>query len=137
MKYVPPANCKSGTFDHFAGLLRAAVQYLIARLTLLRLEAREAGANGGIAAAMIAGGLVVAVLGYVLLVMAAVFGIAAAFEGKHVWILVMGGAAALHLGGAVALVSLAWRRLRAGAFHTTLEEFRKDREWLTNLTKNR
>jgi uncharacterized membrane protein YqjE len=136
MKYVPPANSRSGTFRHFAGLLSAAVQYLNARLTLLGLEAREAGANGGIAGAMIAGGLVVAVLGYVLLIMTVVFGIAAAFEGAHVWIFVMGGAALLHLAGAVALVSLAWRRLKIGAFHTTLEELRKDRQWLTNLAKN-
>lgn len=136
MKYVPPANYTSGTLRHFAGLLSAAVRYLSARLTLMGLEAREAGANGGIAAAMIAGGLVVAVLGYVLLIITVVFGIAAAFQGAHVWIFVMGGAALLHLGGAVTLVILAWRRLKTGAFHTTLEELKKDRQWLTNLAKN-
>lgn len=91
----------------------------------------------GIAAGMIAGGLFVAILGYVFLVMTAVFGIAAACDGKHAWIVVMSGAALLHLAGAVALGLLARSRLQAGAFSHTLEELKKDQAWLSTLTSKR
>lgn len=127
----------SSTFSHLAGFLGTAAKYLTARLALAGLEGREAGAHYGIAAAMIAGSLFVAVLGYVFLVITAVFGIAAAFDGKNAWIAVMGGAALLHLGGAVMLVVLARRRLKTGAFSHTLEELKKDHSWLTNLANKR
>ena len=61
----------------------------------------------------------------------------AAFDGNHAWIIVMGGAALLHLGGAAVLVFLARRRIRAGAFSNTLEELKKDRQWLNKLSNNR
>ena len=111
--------------------------YLSARLKLVGIEAKEAGAHYGVAAAMIAVSLFIAVLGYVFVVITLVFGIAAAFEAEYAWIFVMGGAALLHLGGAAALVCLALRRVRSGAFSGTLEEFRKDQEWLSKLANNR
>ena len=137
MKSAPPPHARTGTLSHITGLLGSAARYLAARLTLVGLEAREAGVHYGVAAAMVAGGLFVAVLGYVFLVTTAVFGIAAAFHGKHAWIVVMAGAALLHLGAAAALVFLGYRRMRTGAFSSTLEEFKKDKEWLTKLANNR
>jgi uncharacterized membrane protein YqjE len=136
MKSSLPLDSRTGTLSHFAGFLSSAVRYLAARLTLVGIEAKEAGAHYGVAAAMVVGGLLVAVLGYVFLVTTAVFGIAAVFDGKHAWIVVMGGAALLHLSGAAALVFLAIRRIRTGAFSNTLEEFKKDQEWLTKLASN-
>ena len=137
MKFDPPLRSRNGTLSHFAGFLRSAARYLATRLALVGLEAKEAGAHYGAAAAMIAGGFLVAVLGYVFLVTTAVFGIAAGFDGNHAWILVMGGAAFLHLGGAVVLVFLGLRRMRVGAFSSTLAEFKKDQEWLSTLANNR
>lgn len=98
------------------------------------MEAKEAGAHYGIAAGMLAGGVFVAVLGYVFLVITAVFGIAAACASPHAWIWVLGGAAVLHFGGAVALVLLARQRLKADAFFHTLAELKKDQTWLMKLT---
>ena len=83
------------------------------------MEAKEAGAHYGIAAGMLAGG---------------VFGIAAACASPHAWIWVLGGAAVLHFGGAVALVLLARQRLKADAFFHTLAELKKDQTWLMKLT---
>lgn len=137
MKFVPPLRSRSGTFSHLTGFLAGVAQYFTARLTLLGLEAKEAGAHYGIAAAMVAGALFVTVLGYVFLVITAVFGIAAAFDADYAWIVVMGAAALLHLGGAAALVFFAWRRIQTGAFSITLEEFKKDQEWLTKLANKR
>lgn len=134
---TPPTNSRAGAFSHLTSLLGVSTQYLSARIRLAGLEAKEAGAHYGLAAGMIAGALFVAVLGYVFLVMTIVFGIAAAFDSKHAWIVVMGGVALLHVGGAVALTLLAWRRMKAGAFSHTLEEFKKDTAWLATLNDKR
>ena len=134
---VPPPPLRTGTISHFAGLLRNVMQYLSARLALAGLEAKEAGAHYGVAAVLIAGGIFVAVLGYVFLVTTAVFGIAAACGGKHAWIWAMAGAAILHLGGAAALIFLGYRRMRTGAFSSTREEFNKDKAWLNHLANKR
>ena len=119
---------------HAAGLLATALSYLKARLALAGLEAKTAGAHYGITAAMFAGALFIAVLGYVFLVITVVFAIAASFGGGRAWIAVMGAAAVLHLGGAVLLVWLARRRCMPGAFEDTRAELKKDQQWLTHLT---
>ena len=115
---------------HFRGLLDRVAQYFKARLALLILEAKSAGIQYGIGVALGAGGLFVAVLGYVFLVITAVFGIAAAWSWRHAWIVVLGVAALLHLCGAVALILIAWHKFKGGAFETTIEEIKKDRAWL-------
>ena len=123
-----------GLFSHAAGFLAATTRYFRARLTLVALEAKAAGAHYGLAAAMVVGALFVAVLGYVFLVITAVFAVAAGFDGDHAWIIVMGVAAVVHLGGAALLVFLAWRRVQGGAFDETISEFKKDQQWLNRLT---
>lgn len=116
-----------------AAFLAATARYARARLTLAGIEAREAGTTFGLAAAMVAGALFIAVLGYVFLVITLVFAIAAAFTATHAWLWVMAAAALLHLIGAAALVWLAYKRMQAGAFPATLAELRKDQQWLTLL----
>ena len=133
MRFIPSAPGRAGTFSHLAGFLGSAAQYLRARLALIGIEAKEAGAHYGVAAAMAAAGLFVALLGYVFLIITLVFGIAASFDWRHAWIVVLGGAALVHMGGAVALLLLARRRMRAGTFPISLDEFKKDQEWLTRL----
>ena len=128
-------STKPYTFAHLSGLLGGVAQYFKARLALLTLEAKSAGIRYGIALALGAAGLFIAVLGYVFLVITAVFGIAAAWDWQYAWIAVLGIAALLHLGGAAALILVALRRIKAGAFEDTIEELKKDQEWLTQLTK--
>ena len=125
-----------GMIAHAAGLLAAFVRYFKARAALFGVEAKEAGVNYGVAAAVVVIALFLAVLAYVFLVITAVFGIAALFEGRNAWIGVMGVAALFHAGGAAALVFYAMRRFKAGAFPITLEEFSKDQQWLTRLSNN-
>ena len=125
----------AGLFSHGASTIAATVRYFRARLALAGIEAREAGVHYGVAAAMVAGALFIAILGYVFLIITLVFAIAAAFDSARAWLGVMGVAALLHLGGAAALVWLASRRVGKGAFHETLAELKKDQLWLTQLTK--
>jgi uncharacterized membrane protein YqjE len=139
MPNVPdiPTDPRTGTFAHLSGFLSCIAQYVSARLSLIGIEAKDAGLLYGTAAAMVAGALFVAVLGYIFLVITAVFGIAAAFDAKHAWIVVLGVAAALHLGGAVVLVLLARQRVKGGVFASTLEELKKDQTWLKTLASKR
>ena len=128
-----PSPHRRGILADIAAFLAATARYTRARLTLAGIEAREAGSNFGLAAAMVAGAMLVAVLGYVFLVITLVFAIAAAFTATHAWLWVMAAAALLHLAGAAALVWLACKRVQAGAFPATLAELRKDQQWLTLL----
>lgn len=129
-----PDTTRAGTFAHFAGLLGVTAQYFGARLRLAGLEAKEAATRYGIAAGLAVAGVFIAILGYLFLVITAVFAIAAAFDARHAWLWVMGAAALVHLGGAAALLGLARRRLKAGAFSDTLAEFKKDQAWLSQQT---
>jgi len=123
------------TPSHIRGLLANVVRYLKARLSLLMLEAKSAGIQYGVGVALGVGGLFVAVLGYVFVVIAAVFGIAAWWDKPHAWIIVLAVAALFHLGGAVVLILLALRKFKAPAFEGTIEELKKDQKWLTHPTE--
>jgi uncharacterized membrane protein YqjE len=127
----------AGMLTHAAALLAAVVRYFKARATLVGIEAKEAGINYGVAAAIVIIALFLAILAYVFLVITAVFGVAALFEGRNAWIGVLGVTALLHAIIAASLVFIAMRKLRAGAFPLTLEEFSKDHQWLTRLSSNR
>jgi uncharacterized membrane protein YqjE len=120
---------------HVAGWLKAAFEYSKARAQLVLIEAKEAGANYGIAAGMFGAALVLVLFGYLFLMMTLVFGIALLFEDDHAWIWVLAGVAVLHLGGAGALVMMALRRLKAEPFPCTKEELRNDKLWLHHSPK--
>ncbi len=127
----------SGLFSHAMAWLAAALKYFKARAALAGLEAKEAALLFGIAAGMAIAALLLILLGYVFLIVTIVFAVAAAFHSRNAWIAVMGVAALLHFGGAVAFLFLALRRVKAGAFSATLDELKKDQQWLTNLANNR
>lgn len=131
-EYTRPAP---HTFAHISGLLGSVARYFSARLTLAGIEGKEAGLRYGIAAALVAGALFIAVLGYVLLVITVVFAIAAAWDWEYAWLVVLGVAALAHLGGAVGLVLLAKGKLQGGIFPETMAELKNDQQWLTHFTK--
>ena len=128
---------RAGTFSHVTGLFASTIKYLKAHAELLGIEAKEAGINYGIAAGLAVGGLVAVLLGYIMLVITIVFALALMFGGGNAWIGVMGGAALLHIGGAVALIMMAKRRTKEAPFPETMEELRKDQAWLTQLKSKR
>src|SRR5215204_3538014 len=126
----------AGLFADSAELLGSVLRYLKARAALFSIEAKEAGLHYGMAGAFVAAALVLVLLGYLFLIITAVFAIAAALGGGNTWIAVLGVAALLHLGGAAGLVFAAFKKIQAGAFQITAEELTKDREWLTNFSRN-
>lgn len=125
---------RAGTVNHLLGLVSEALRYVKARAALAAEEAKLAGVQYGLAAAMVIGGLVMAVLGYVFLVITAVFAIGLAFDSEHAWMIVLGITAVLHLGAAAALVLLSRKRVANAPFPETFAEIEKDRIWLRRLT---
>lgn len=124
----------SGLFGHFSALIAAKLGYLRARLKLAGIEGKEAGIHLGIILGLAIVSLVGLVFGYFLLVIGLAFLVALAFGGGNAWIGVLLGAAALHVIGALVLVIIAKTMLGKPLFPLTLDEFKKDQEWLTKTT---
>ena len=123
-----------GTLDHALGVASEALRYIRARARLAALEAKTAGVQYGIAAALVVGALFIAALGYIFLIVTAVFAIGLAFDHEHAWVAVLGVAALVHLGGAAALVLMAKKRVGDAPFPETFAEIEKDRTWLQQMT---
>jgi uncharacterized membrane protein YqjE len=132
----PRSYDRPGIFAHLAGLFASFTAYLRARLELAGIEAKEAAVHYAIIVALLIGALIVFVFGYLFLCFGLVFSIAALIDTKHAWIWVTFGMALLHLGAAAACVFLAKSRFSKPMFAVTLDELRKDQEWLTNESRN-
>ena len=128
---TPP---KPGMFSYASAWLAAFLAYLRARIELAGLEGREAAIHGAVLLGLAVGALVLLVFGYFFLCFALVFLIAWACGGENAWIWVTFVMALLHFGGAVALGFWAKVKLTRPIFAATLDELRKDQQWLTSMT---
>jgi uncharacterized membrane protein YqjE len=131
----PRYHGEPGLFAHLSAYLGAIAKYLRARLQLLGIETKEAALHYVIIIALLFAALVVVIFGYLFFCFGLVFAIAALIGGKYTWIWVTFGMALLHFAAAAGAVFLAKSRLSAPMFTSTLQEFRKDQEWLTNENK--
>ena len=123
---------EQGFFGHLAGLLGASAGYLKARLELAGLEGKEALIHYAIIIGLLVASLVVILFGYFFFCFGLIFAVAALIDTKHAWIWVTFGFALLHFGAAAGALLMAKARLAEPMFKTTLDEFKKDQEWLTN-----
>jgi uncharacterized membrane protein YqjE len=121
-------------FSHASAWLAALLGYLRARLELAGLESREAAIHGAVLLGLVVGALVLLVFGYFFFCFALVFLVAELFDDDKAWIWVTIGMALLHFGGAVALGLWAKAKLKKPIFPATLDELRKDQQWLTSKT---
>src|SRR5271154_6752598 len=94
MDDVPKAEA-AGLFGHLSALLAAKLAYLKARLELAGIEGKEAAIHLTIILGFVIGAGLVAVFGYLFVVLALVFLIARAF-GEGSWPWVLAGAALFH-----------------------------------------
>jgi uncharacterized membrane protein YqjE len=109
--------------------LAAASGYIHSRLELFGLEAKGAVVNYLMIAGLLIGSLVFLVFGYVFLVIAAAFLVAFLFHWDWGWITLGFGIG--HLVLAVACVLFAKTRFSQAGFPSTIAEFKKDKEWLS------
>lgn len=133
--HPPREAAGAGFFGRVTSLIAAKLAYLHARLELAGLEGKEAAVHLAIIVALAVIALVAVIFGYFLLVIALVFVVALAFGGGNAWIWVLFGAAVLHLLIAAGLAFVAKMRLAAPLFPLTMEEFKKDQEWLKSIAK--
>jgi uncharacterized membrane protein YqjE len=135
----PKSEAVGGTeyalFAHLAGLIAAKLAYLRARLELAGIEAREASLHYAIIVGLAIGALIAVVFGYLFLVIGLAFLAAYLLGTPHAWIWVLLGAALLHILGAGILGWIAKVKLSAPMFTASLDELKKDQEWLKKTAK--
>lgn len=127
---ISPAGRHESILSSLRALLAACSGYLHARLRLLGLEAKEATTHFGWIGAFAAGILVLAFVGYLLLVLAVVFGIAAWIGGRSGYAWSTLAAAGIHLVLAGVLWALLRRKARERVFERSLDELKNDQQWL-------
>ncbi len=124
------ADADPGALASAFELLSAGWRYFRARLELAGMEGREAATVYLKCLALLLGGTVVLVFGYLFLCLCLVFAIASAFGGGPAWIWVTFAAAVLHLAGGSLLLWRIRAMTRRPVFEATVREFRNDETWL-------
>lgn len=131
-----PRSGGSTFVTHFSGFLGGMASYIRSRLELAGLEAKEAAVHYAVVLGLFVIALVTAVFGYFFACLAFVFGLAWLIGGEYTWIWVTVGVAVLHLGAAAAAALIAKSRIASPMFSATLDEFKKDQQWLHSTAKH-
>ena len=134
MLQTPPTGTRApsdtGFIDHLRSFGATGLDYLSARLELAGIESKEASSHYLKIVALAFVGLCAVLFGYIFLVAAAVAIIAYVFSVQWMWVLL--GCGVLHILGAALCFWIATNRIAAPMFTATLNEFKKDRKWLSN-----
>jgi len=120
----------AGFFEHLRSFLGTGMDYLGARLQLAGLESQEASSHYLKIVALGAAAVLAVLFGYFFLWSAIVFIVAAVFHLQWMWVML--GCGILHFVAAGICIGIALKKLKTPMFSATLNEFKKDREWLTN-----
>jgi uncharacterized membrane protein YqjE len=126
---------RGGMIRETRNFLAACVRYASARLRLATLESKDATAHALKLLAFVLGSLALLVFAWLFLCLAVVFLLAKAFGGENGWLwasLIMAGA---HLVVASLLALRAKAGLSQQLFPLTMEELKKDQQWLETRTK--
>ena len=118
----------SGLSRHLLALLASLAGYFRARLELAGIEGKEAAAIYLKAAVLIAVALLLFAFGYAFLWIGLIALIAAVSHLAWGWLVL--GAGFLHVVGALAGGWMAVVLCKKPVFGSTVEEFRKDQQWL-------
>lgn len=120
----------AGFFSHASAWLGLFLAHMRVRLQLAGLESQEAAAHYGSILALAVGGLIFFTFGYFFTCLALCFLLAWAFGGGNAWLWVLCAMALFHLAGAAGLFFWVRTKLSVPMFTATLDELRKDQEWL-------
>ena len=126
-----------GFFEHATAWLGTLLAHLRVRIELAEIEGKEAAVHYCVLLGLAVAGFVFVVFGYLFLCLALVFLIAWACGGGNAWIWVLLGASVLHLCAGAGAFFWIKTRLAVPMFSATLDELRKDQEWLTSTTEKR
>ena len=124
----------SGLLDNVLGLLSAVVQFFEVRFAVLAQESKSAALQLLILVGCVIAALALCVMGYVFLIVSAVVGIAHLLGTS--WPVVALVVALLHFIIAGVLLLVARSRITKPMFQDTVDELKKDREWLKTLNQS-
>jgi uncharacterized membrane protein YqjE len=132
----PPRNPAghSGLLDNTLALISAVAEFFESRCALAARESKPAALQVLILVGCVIAALVLCVMGYVFLIVSAVVGLAHLLGTS--WPIVALIVALLHFIIAVVLLLVARSRLTKPMFPATVDELKKDREWLKNLNQS-
>jgi len=124
----------SGLIDNALALVSAVVEFSESRFAMAAQESKAAALQMLILVACVIAALALCVMGYVFLIVSAVVGLAH-LAGTS-WPVVALVVALLHFIIAGVLLLVARSRITKPMFRATVDELRKDREWLKNLNQS-
>jgi uncharacterized membrane protein YqjE len=124
----------SGLLDNALGLISAVVAFFESRFVLLAQESKSAAVQLLILVVCVIAALALCVMGYVFLIVSAVVGIAHLLGTS--WPVVALVAALLHFIVAGVLLLVARSRITKPMFRDSIDELKKDREWLKTLNQS-
>jgi len=124
----------SGLLDNALALVSAVVEFFESRFALIAQESKAAALQMLILVACVIAALALCVMGYVFLIVSAVVGLAHLLGTS--WPVVALVVALVHFIIAGVLLLVARSRITKPMFRDTVDELKKDREWLKTLDQS-
>jgi uncharacterized membrane protein YqjE len=124
----------SGLLDNALGLISAVVAFFEGRFVLLAQESKTAAVQLLILVGCVIAALALCLMGYVFLIVSAVVGLAHLLGTS--WPVVALVVALLHFIVAGVLLVVARSRITKPMFRDSIDELKKDREWLKTLNQS-
>jgi uncharacterized membrane protein YqjE len=133
---IPPRNPAGhfGLLDNALGLISAVAGFFESRFVLLAQESKSAAVQLLILVGCVIAALALCVMGYVFLIVSAVVGLAHLLGTS--WPVVALVVALLHFIIAGVLLLVARSRITKPMFRDSIDELKKDREWLKTLSQS-
>ena len=125
---------QSGLFANALALLTAVVAFFESRLALAARESKSAGLQILVLLGSLVFAGVLCVMGYVFLIVSAIAGLAHLAGTSWPWITLI--VALVHFIIALVFLLVARSRISKPMFRDTVDELKKDREWLRNLNQS-
>ncbi|MDQ6622909.1 MAG: phage holin family protein [Verrucomicrobiota bacterium] len=132
MRFRNPAG-HAGLLNNLLSIANALAGFFECRIGLFARESRVALVHILLMAGALTGALVLLASGYVFLIVSVIFGIAHALGTSWVWIAL--SAAVLHFLLAAGCGFFALTQMRKPMFAASLDELKRDREWLKNIDR--
>jgi uncharacterized membrane protein YqjE len=124
----------SGLVENALALLTAAADFFESRLALAANESKSAALQILIMIGSLLFAGLLCVMGYVFLIVSAIAGLAHLAGTSWPWIALIVGL--VHFMIALVLLLIARSRITKPMFRDTVDELKKDREWLRNLNQS-
>ncbi len=134
MLFRNPAG-HAGLWANCASLLGSGAHFLEDRFALASKEAKAAAIHLATLVACFIAAALLGLLGYLLLIVFVIVGLAHFFGISWIWIALV--VALLHFGGAIVCVVIARGQFKRPVFRDTATVLKEDTEWLKNLNQTK